>query len=122
MHTIFQQRAEENIKAAQLLFDANFFHASANRAYYAAYHAAVAAILAKGLEFNSDHKKVQAAFNGEVLRRSKTLTNDLKGYLSTMHTIRAMADYEERGISKQMAKDQLRKAHDFVSRINEELP
>jgi uncharacterized protein (UPF0332 family) len=117
----FWNRAQENLKAAQILFEQSLFNAATNRAYYAAYHAAATIIQAKGFEFKSDHAKVQAVFNGEVIKRSKKLGGELKGYLTSMHKSRTLADYEERGVSKQIAKEQLKKAEYFVSKIAEEL-
>ncbi|MBI1923224.1 HEPN domain-containing protein [Candidatus Poribacteria bacterium] len=40
----FLERAKENLKAAHLLFDNALYNAMANRAYYAASHAAIAAL------------------------------------------------------------------------------
>ncbi len=113
----FWNRAQENVKAAELLFEAALYKASANRSYYAAYHAAAAVIEAKGFEYNSDHKKVQAVFNGEVLRRSKNLSGELRSYLSTLHDVRAIADYTKKEVSQKMAKEQVRKAKYFLSCI-----
>jgi uncharacterized protein (UPF0332 family) len=117
----FWNRAQENLTAAKSLLEQSLFNAATNRAYYAVYHAAAAIIKAKGLEFNTDHARVQATFNGEVIRRSKKLGGELKGYLTSMHKTRAIADYEEKGVSKQAAKEQLKKAEYFISKIAEEI-
>jgi uncharacterized protein (UPF0332 family) len=51
----FWERANENLQAAEMLFAASLFNAAANRAHYAAFHAAATIIAAKGLKFISDH-------------------------------------------------------------------
>lgn len=117
----FWQRATENLSAAEALFELSFYNAAANRAYYAAFHAAATIIEAKGLLFVSDHKKVQTTFSNEVVRRSKSLSSELKSYLPTMHACRALADYEKRGVSKLKAKEQIDKARHFISCIEKEL-
>ncbi|MBD1210707.1 MAG: HEPN domain-containing protein [Ignavibacteria bacterium] len=121
MTSEFWNRAQENLKAAEILLDNGLLNAAANRAYYAAYHAAAALIEAKGLEYNSDHRKVQAVFNGEILRRSKNLPGELRGYLATMHDIRAIADYTKKEVSKRMANEQVKKAQYFLSCIAKDL-
>lgn len=61
----FLQKAQENLKAAQLCFEHGLYNACANRMYYAVLHAAVAAIAAQGIrQDNIDHKQVQSDFNG----------------------------------------------------------
>ncbi len=50
MTTEFFQKAKNNLNAAQLYFDNGFYDACANRAYYAALQAAVAALEDKGLK------------------------------------------------------------------------
>lgn len=49
METVFISKAKENIKAAELLFDNQLYNASANRAYYAAFQAAITALAATGI-------------------------------------------------------------------------
>jgi hypothetical protein len=44
MENEFLTKAKENITAAALLFENELYNASANRAYYAAFQAAIAAI------------------------------------------------------------------------------
>jgi len=46
MKAVFLANAKSNIRAAQLLFDHQMYDDSVNRAYYAAFHAALAALSA----------------------------------------------------------------------------
>ncbi len=46
MKSEFFTKAKENIKTAEILFEHQLYNASANRAYYAAFQAAIAALTA----------------------------------------------------------------------------
>ena len=49
MKESFKNRALENIQIADKAYELGCFNASANRAYYAAFHAAIAAIYSVGI-------------------------------------------------------------------------
>ncbi len=49
MKAIFVNKALENIKIAEIAFDNDCYNASANRSYYAAFHAAIAALYNLGI-------------------------------------------------------------------------
>ena len=71
MKTEFLEKAQENLKAAELLFQAGCHNASANRAYYAAFHAAIAALSDEGIIIdNTNHRNIQAHFSGELIQSS----------------------------------------------------
>lgn len=59
--------ADEALKDAELLLDAGRHRSSANRLYYAAFYAAVAALLTKQLDY-SRHSAVIAFFDKEFIR------------------------------------------------------
>jgi uncharacterized protein (UPF0332 family) len=121
MVNIFAPRSQENIQAAEQLFETALYNASANRAYYAAFHAAIAVIYAKGLRVATDHEKVQAVFNGELIHRRKIFPAKLRTYLLDMHELREEADYGN-GVSKKQAAGQLRIARECMTTIFEEIP
>ena len=74
MKTEFLAKAKENLTAAQICFENGLYNACANRAYYAALHAAVAALAHRGIKRNKiDHGQVQADFSGELIKRRKIL-------------------------------------------------
>ena len=118
MKETFLERAKENIKAAELLFENCLFNASANRAYYSAFHVAIAAIFASGTTPEINHKKVQALFADNFCNRRKILPSKYKGFLLEMQAIRSDADYKS-GVSKKTAKQQLKDAKDFIELIFE---
>ena len=113
MNDLFLPRAKENLLAAERLFDLDFFNASANRAYYAAFHAALSVLFRNGFTPTTDHKVVQAMFSGELINRRKIVASRFKGYLQELQDARNDADYKN-GVSKQLARTQLKKSTEFV--------
>ncbi|MDM8524171.1 HEPN domain-containing protein [Desulfococcaceae bacterium HSG8] len=118
----FLQKAEENLKIAQMSFDTKCYNACANRAYYAAFQAAIAALTAQGLQKGkNDHKWVQAEFNRRLIIRKKIYPSGLKTYLSDMQPVRNIADYSEENVSRKLARKQLSRASEMVRIIEKEL-
>ncbi|OQW90982.1 MAG: hypothetical protein BWK78_05795, partial [Thiotrichaceae bacterium IS1] len=101
MKTEFLTKAQENLKAADLLLTNQLYNASANRAYYAAFQAAIAALATVGilgLE-NKNHDTVQAQFAGELIHRRKLYPGHFKSYLMDLQRVRNNADYREMPVS-----------------------
>ncbi len=114
----FLEKAEENLKAAQLLLENGLYNAAVNRAYYAAFQAAVFALKKFGFDFERlSHTSVQALFNGELIGRKKLFPASLRSYLFDLQLLRNDADYEEISISKKEATRHLKKANDFVRTV-----
>jgi uncharacterized protein (UPF0332 family) len=118
MKEIFLELANENLKAAELLFDNNFFNASANRAYYSAFHIAIAAIYTLGITPAMDHRTVQTLFTEHYCNRRKVLPSKYKGFLPEMQHQRNNADYKN-GVQKKTANKQLKDAKEFFELISE---
>jgi uncharacterized protein (UPF0332 family) len=118
MKESFLLRAKENLKAAELLFDNEFYNASANRAYYAAFHAAITAIYCAGIKPNIDHKVVRALFSDYYFNKRKILPSKYNDYLNELMLNRSDADYKN-GVSKKIAKSQLKIAQELVEKILE---
>jgi len=118
----FLTKAKENIAAAELLFDNKLYNASANRAYYAAFHAAIAALAAIGIETDAiSHPATQSKFNTELIYRRKVYPSRLKSYLKDLQDKRNRADYKAVFLSKTLASRQLRHAQEFVDIIKQEI-
>ncbi|MBF0099343.1 MAG: HEPN domain-containing protein [Desulfobacterales bacterium] len=118
----FFNKAKNNLNAAQLCFDNALYDASANRAYYAAFQAAIAVLLHKGIKRDKiDHKLVQADFSEKLIKRQKIFPNRLKSYLLEMQSVRDQADYKHENVSKQEAFRQIRKAEEMLNLIEQEL-
>ena len=116
MSEMFLARAKENIAAASELFLSEKYNASANRAYYAAFHAAIAALMHFGHATDIDHKPVQASFNRFLLHERKIFPASMKTELLNLQNVRGEADYRD-GIGKKRAAAQLKQAEQFVSVI-----
>jgi uncharacterized protein (UPF0332 family) len=118
MKEVFFELANENLKAAELLFVNNFFNASANRAYYSAFHIAIAAIFTLGITPAMDHRTVQTLFTENYCNRRKVLPSKYKGFLPEMQDRRNNADYRK-GVTKKIAKQQLKDAKEFFELMSE---
>lgn len=122
MKNKFFAKAKENLRASQILFDNDLFNASVNRAYYAAYQAAIAGLANIGITNpKNDHKWVQATFNRELINRRKKYPSKFRSYLVDMQTNRNQADYTEEFLGKKLAKQQFRNAKEFVKTIEKGL-
>lgn len=62
-----QAKAARTLEAAQSVVENGFFDDASSRAYYAAFHAASAALAGRGLFFSS-HGQVMGAFNREFVK------------------------------------------------------
>jgi len=121
MTTDFFYKAKDNLKVAQWSFDNGYYDACANRAYYAALQAAVAALADKGIKRDRiDHKWVQAEFSGKLIRSRKVYPTKLKSYLMDMQRVRDDADYSGENISRKKAAEQLRKSEEMLTMIGKE--
>ncbi len=122
MKAAFLQKALDNLSVARYCFEHGFNDAAVNRAYYAAFQAAIAALAHAGItNAKNDHKWVQANFNSGLIKRRKVYPSHLKSYLGDMLTFRNLADYSANNLSKKIAGEQLIRAEDFVLNIRKEL-
>ena len=84
-------RAREEVQAASLLADAGFGAAAVSRAYYAAFYAAEAALLALG-ETRSKHSAVVSAL-GQIAIRQHGLDPQAGRLMRSLFDRRSLADY-----------------------------
>src|SRR5262245_66571355 len=90
------QRAQEALRATNILLVAGFPDFAAARAYYAAFYAASALLLAEGKTFPS-HRGVVALIHRDYVRAGR-LSVGVGSILSTLATLRGVGDY--RGASQ----------------------
>jgi uncharacterized protein (UPF0332 family) len=118
----FMKKAQDNLALAKYCLENGHFDASANRAYYAAFQAAIAALSAQGITNEKyEHKWVQANFNRELIRQRKIYPSRISSTLLDMILVRNHADYLDEPMSKKRAARQLARAEDFVGLIYKEL-
>ncbi len=123
-YQIWIDKANENLTAAQLCCDHGLFNACANRLYYAMFHAAIAALLKNGVKLpskNIGHDWVQSNFSGLLIHRRKVFPGKFRPYLSDAYWIRTTADYKASCVSKDAAASELKKAKEFVDKIQMEI-
>jgi|SRR6266545_3040285 uncharacterized protein (UPF0332 family) len=119
----YWERAGENLRAAETLLRSEppLSNAATSRAYYAAFHAAIALLLArteyrpKGQEWA--HDQVQAQLNIYCIRRRKLLDAKYGPMLLYLLNHRRSADYLPRGVSRRKAEEALRLATGFLTAI-----
>jgi uncharacterized protein (UPF0332 family) len=118
----FVKKAQDNLILAKYCLENGYYDASANRAYYAAFQAAIAALSAQGITSDKyEHKWVQANFNLALIRQRKIYPSRISSALLDMLFIRNRADYLEESLNKKRATGQLAQARDFVGLIFKEL-
>ena len=111
MEASFLNKSKENLKAAQLLLENRYFNASANRSYYAAFHASLAALTQTSLTLDRiSHEAVQSNFVSEFIHKRKVYPNHIKAYLADLQVVRNDADYKIESLSEKIALRQLKKA------------
>lgn len=104
------------MKIAEIAFENNCFNASASRAYYAAFHAAIASIYSLGIEPRIEHKSVHAIFADNYVNRRKIIPSKYKRYLMDLQDIRNSADYRV-GVGKKDCKTTINTSKRFC-RVN----
>lgn len=118
----FLKKAQDNLALAKYCFENGYYDASANRAYYAAFQTAIAALAVAGITSSKpEHKWTQSTFNSELIKRRKIYPSRLGSYLVEMIRIRIRAFYSDEPISKKAASRQVAKVEDFVTTIAKEL-
>ncbi len=123
----FWDKALENIDSAASELTNRRYNASANRAYYAVFHAAIVALLRAGIKppgAQWGHGFVQAQFSGQLVMRRKVYPATLRDTLPRLEELRERADYGLTHVSQIQAVRGLRRAQEFtevVQRGGEEL-
>jgi uncharacterized protein (UPF0332 family) len=96
----------------------------ANRAYYACFQAAVAALLRAGIRSPNpqghwSHSFVPGQFVGQLVNRRGLYPASLRDTLPRMYQLRQAADYTDDLVTQTQALRALRRAREFVLAIQE---
>ena len=111
-------KAHEFLTAAELCFKRGYLNSTANRAYYAMFHAAATALETAGLGREMwSHSGLQSTFGAELIKRRKTYRQPLARYLYDAHRFRLQADYSHASVSKRQARQTLRWAKEFFENV-----
>ena len=118
---LFLDKARESLASAEADFAAGRFNSCANRAYYAAFQAAVAALIHTGVGPRGDtwgHAFVMAQFSGTLIKRRKLVSSSLRASLSALQEARSLADYEPRSVTRTTARRSVEEAGEVVEAVN----
>ncbi len=114
----FLAKAQENLHDAERALEEGRPNACANRAYYSAFQAAIAALAKENvLHSKNPHSWVQAQFAELLVKRRKRYPAAMASILMPMQELRDKADYKPLAVSKSEAAKQVRDAKLFYSTI-----
>jgi len=121
----FVAKAEESLTTAESEFVNGRYNSCANRAYYACFQAAVAALLRAGIRARDPrgqwgHDFVQAQFAGELVGRRHRYPAELRTTLDRLFGLRQTADYRPDPVTETEANRAVRRARAFVQAIRQE--
>ena len=108
-------RARRGLGAAATLIDAGFSEQAVSRAYYAVFHAAIAALLSLG-EARSKHSGVIAAF-GRLVVHEGGFDQQLARPLRDLFEERNDVDYGLEEPTPELARQRLTRARRFVDEV-----
>jgi uncharacterized protein (UPF0332 family) len=107
-------KAIQAAASAKVLLDACDADGAANRAYYAMFDAARAALLASGHDVGKTHKGVLNAFSDRLVKNGP-LPKELGRLLKRAETFRYVADYEGALVELDDAREMVAQAETFVA-------
>lgn len=120
----FLHKSAESLAGAESEFLNGRYNNAANRAYYACFQAAIAAldgasIRPSGRKSEWGHDFVQSQFAGVLIHRRKRYPTALRGALGEMHALREQGDYQLADVSRIQAARALVVAREFVAAVME---
>jgi uncharacterized protein (UPF0332 family) len=113
-------KANNSIKAAQILFHEEIYDISISRAYYAMFYVAEAFLISEGLSF-SKHSAVISKF-GETFAKTNRLPSEYHRYLIEAEQSRLRSDYDASFNPTEVeAKENIERAIMFLELTNQYL-
>ena len=116
----YLDKAGESLAGAESECANGRFNNCANRAYYAAFQAAIAALLQDGVRARDGrwaHKFVQAEFAGKLINRRHRYPSRLRETLPDLLNLRHRADYRDDTIRGADAVGAVRRSREFVESV-----
>jgi uncharacterized protein (UPF0332 family) len=119
---IYLRKAEDSLTGAESEFANGRYDNCANRAYYACFQAAIAALLREGIRPPGQaarwgHDFVQARFVGDLMNRRRMYPAQMREALFRGMELRQTADYKTERVSAIQASRQVARARAFVDAI-----
>jgi uncharacterized protein (UPF0332 family) len=114
-------RARRSAASAKLLFDAGDLNGACDRAYYAMFDSARAALQAGGEPVNSEaiktHSGLIAAFSLHVIKPGR-IPAQYGRSLRQVDQIRLLADYSDEGVDRERALSAIEQANHFIVAVS----
>jgi uncharacterized protein (UPF0332 family) len=121
----FRIKARENLEIARTALDQGAPNAAASRAYYAAFHAAIAGLLEHSAIRPKEgwtHGFVQARLAQQLVNQKKVLVRQHASLLGKLIGHRHTADYGPGVVSKNIAAELFKSAKELVEKLASEPP
>jgi uncharacterized protein (UPF0332 family) len=121
----FLDKARSNLRVAERAYADGEPDPCVSRAYYAVFHAALAALLKltdyrqQGQTWN--HGNVAAEFSRRLIGQRKLFKSDLGQTLADLRTRRHRADYDSETVGSKIAGQGLKRAREFVEDVVDKL-
>lgn len=115
-------KARESLTSAEADLAAGRYNSVANRAYYAAFQATVAALVQMGVHARGNdwsHRFVMDRFSVTLVKRRKLLPSRYKGVLDDLFDVRVNADYATVNVSRRLARLGAKTAREIVDAVEE---
>lgn len=124
--SVYLAKAEESLLGATSELAQGRYNNSVNRAYYACFQAAIAALQhvsigPRGSQSGWAHAYVQAEFVGRLIHQRKQYPERLRQVLARHLTLRHLADYAPEMVTYLQASRAVQRAQDFVTVIRVEV-
>jgi uncharacterized protein (UPF0332 family) len=117
---VFFARALESLQGAESEFANHRYNNTANRAYYACFQGAIAALQAAEIRPQGErwsHRFVQSQLDGLLINRRKRYPSELRGVLAHNEELRLSADYVEGPITETEAVRALQRTRTFLRAV-----
>ncbi|MFM7759684.1 MAG: HEPN domain-containing protein [Burkholderiaceae bacterium] len=115
----FIEKSERALQPAKLLAGAGEIEGACNRAYYAMYdaaHAALSALKKADYKVTKTHSGLIAAFGLHIVSSGK-ISRELGRSLNEVEQLRLLADYTGEDVTANQALDAVSKAERFVAAV-----
>jgi len=110
-------RARQAVQSAKTLLSTGDFNGAVNRAYYAMFYAAQAALAHRGVEATTSKHGIVVGRFGQHLVKTRSLPRSLGTSLNQMLELRQKADYGGTGVTPVDAERGLSQAEAFVAAV-----
>ncbi len=119
----FADKARQNLTVAEWCFDNGHYDACCNRAYYAMFQAALAALIHERINPSGDvisHTWVHSNFATYFCNQRKIFPR-FREYLPNAQIVRNHADYKPALMSRRHTQQQFKESRDFVKTLLERI-